>query len=101
MRINRVSSVLIVLAIAAVLPIISSHLMPTAHAKKPYTLTPFPVFTQEGNTVALVLTVNNANVSTTYQFMFFVRDPANKTSNSAIQTHTTGPNENQFSILVN
>jgi len=89
------------MALAALVPLLSAGTIPLAHAENAYTLTPFPVFTQEGNTVALVLTVNNANTSTTYRFVFVVRDPANQTSTSAVQTHITGPNENQFSILVN
>jgi hypothetical protein len=92
---------LTLVALAALVPLLCVGTIPLAHAENAYTLTPFPVFTQEGNTVALVLTVNNANTSTTYRFVFVVKDPANQTSTSAIQTHTTGPNENQFSILVN
>ena len=98
---NRFSIPLTLLTLAVLVPLILVNTVPLGRAESAYTLTPFPVFTQEGSTVALVLTVNNANTSTTYQFMFLVRDPANKTSNSAIQSHTTGPNENQFSILVN
>ncbi len=98
---NRFSIPLTLLTLAVLVPLILVNTVPLGRAESAYTLTPFPVFTQEGSTVALVLTVNNANTSTTYQFMFLVKDPANKTSNSAIQSHTTGPNENQFSILVN
>src|SRR5713101_3295466 len=98
---KRLSILLTLLTLAALAPLILVDTVPLGRAENSFTLTPFPVFTQEGSTVALVLTVNNANSSTTYQFMFFVRDPANRTSSSALQSHTTGPNENQFSILVN
>ncbi len=98
---KRFSILLTLLTLAVLVPLILVNTVPLGRAENAYTLTPFPIFSQEGSTVALVLTVNNANTSTTYQFMFLVKDPANRTSNSAIQSHTTGPNENQFSILVN
>src|SRR5215510_2986038 len=98
---KQIKVLLTIVALAALAPLLSIGTAPVAHAESAYTLTPFPVFTQEGNTVALVLTVNNANASTTYRFVFIVKDPANQTATSAVQTHTTGPNENQFSILVN
>ncbi|HZY93675.1 MAG TPA: PKD domain-containing protein [Candidatus Bathyarchaeia archaeon] len=73
----------------------------SAHAAVPqHFLTPVPVFTQEGLTITLVLTVVNALPSTAYQFSFVVRDPASRSWTSSPQNHTTAATETQFSILV-
>ena len=100
MRHERLTNSLLLLTLAAIAPLISIHVIPAAHAENAFTLTPLPAFTQEGNTISLVLTVSNANSGTTYQFMFFVTDPANQTSHSALQTYTTRQGENQFNIPV-
>ena len=47
----------------------------------------------------LILTVSNAQPSTTYQFIFKVRDPATKVWNSTVFTHTTLPGETQFPVV--
>lgn len=87
------------LAILAVLTL-STGLLSTAHADLPYSLSAVPAFTQEGNTISLVLAVNAATPSTLYQFVFSVRDPAATTFQSARQNYTTGPGENRFIILI-
>jgi PKD repeat protein len=38
--------------------------------------------------------------STTYQFLFFVRDPATKQWNSTIQSYTTFPGQTSFGIII-
>ncbi len=48
----------------------------------------------------LVLSVTNAQPSTTYQFLFFVRDPATKQWNSTVQSYTTFPGQTQFGIVI-
>jgi hypothetical protein len=101
MRQNRQIGPLLLITLIAIIPLISARTVPVAQAENNFTLTPFPAFTQEGNTISLVLTVSNANSSTTYRFVFSVKDPANKTATSALQTYTTQPGQNQFSILVN
>ncbi len=49
------------------------------YAETPYSLNSVPAFTQEGKTVSLVLTVNNAFGGTPYEFRFSVTDPAGRT----------------------
>ncbi len=70
------------------------------YADVPYSLNPVPAFTQEGKTVSLVLTVNNAFGGTPYEFRFSVTDPAGRTVQSPLQNYTTLPGQSSFSILV-
>lgn len=100
MRHDKIRDALLLLTLTAVAPLVLAHVAPLVHAESTsFTLTPVPVFTQEGNTILLVLTVSNANTSTTYQFTFSVKDPANQTSHSAVYNSPSG--QSQFSILVN
>src|SRR5260370_11904632 len=96
---KRFSILLTLLTLAALVPLILVNTVPLGRAENAYTLTPFPIFSQEGSTVALELPVNNANTSTTYQFMFLDKDPSNTTSTSPIHPHTTTPNKNKFPHL--
>ncbi len=96
---NRFSTLAIFLLIAGFTPLILAGTVGPVHAENAFTLTPLPAFTQEGNTVTLVLTVSNAN-ATTYHFIFYVTDPANQTTSSPMQNYTARPGET-FSIVVN
>ncbi len=96
---SRLTRYALLLALAALAPILSISLAPRVQADVPYSLNPVPASTQEGNTVSLVLTVSNANPSTTYEFVFFVRDPASRTFQSQPENFTTLPGQNQFSIV--
>ena len=65
-----------------------------------YSLTPVPFISQEGFAMNLVLSVQNAQPSTTYQFQFYVRDPATKQWNSTIQSYTTFPGQTNFGVII-
>ncbi len=100
MRYARVACHGLLLVLAVLAPVLSFDLVPRTHADTPYSLNPVPAFAQEGSTIALVLTVSGATVSTLYVFRFAVKDPAGKTAQSPFQNYTTSPGQNQFSILV-
>ena len=86
--------------ILGIVPALSINSISRVYAETPYSLNPVPAFTQEGRTVSLVLTVNNAFGGTPYEFRFSVTDPAGRTVQSALQNYTTSPGQNSFSILV-
>lgn len=100
MRCTKAARYALIITLATLAPILSLDLVPRVHAANPYFLTPVPVFTQEGYTITLVLTVIGANSSTFYQFRLFVRDPASRTFQSILENVTTLPGQTQFSILV-
>ena len=52
--------------------------------------------------MSLILTVSGpaSGISTTFQFRFFVKDPAGILHQSQVQNYTTTPGQSQFSILV-
>ncbi len=89
------------LAIVLVPSIIYVPMVPTARAENAFSLSPIPAFAQEGSIIALVLSDSNATGNTTYQFIFYVKDPSGVTSQSSLQTYTTRPGETHFNILVN
>ncbi len=86
--------------ILGIVPALSINSISRVYAETPYSLNPVPAFTQEGRTVSLVLTVNNAFGGTPYEFRFSVTDPAGRTVQSPLQNYTTSPGQNSFSILV-
>ena len=100
---KSITCALALLAILA-LPIV---LVPHAASAPPvigtYTLSAVPAVAQEGSTITLALTVSGFTGSTSlkFQFRFNVRDPSGLTTQSTVQNHTTAPNENEFTILVN
>jgi PKD repeat protein len=98
---NRATRFAILLALAALAPVFSLGLMPRVHAVGSYSLAPvFPGYAQEGNTIALVLTVDGAN-ATTYQFRFYVQDPSTKVVHSILENYTNFPSpQYQISIIV-
>jgi PKD repeat protein len=91
----------LVLALAIFGPIFATTSFPRAHAVGSYSLAPvFPGYAQEGNTIALVLTVDGAN-ATTYEFRFYVQDPSTKVVHSILENYTNSPNpQYQISIIV-
>src|SRR6266542_5991077 len=91
----------LLLALAIVAPVALVHMVPAALAENPYSLNPIPVFAQEGSTIALVLSDSNATGNTSYQFIFYVKDPSGQTSQSTVQSYTTRSGETHFNILVN
>ncbi len=91
---------MLLLTLAVFAPLLSINIIPRVHANTPYSLNPVPASTQEGNTVALVLTVTSATGGTLYQFRFFVTDPASRTFQSPLENYTTPAGQNQFSIVV-
>jgi hypothetical protein len=96
----RCALALVLVCLAATVPF---GQIPRVHGdSRPYSLNPVPAFTQEGNTVSLVLTVDvfGATGNGAYQFRFFVRDPASRTYQSTLQNYTTIPGQEQFNIVV-
>jgi PKD repeat protein len=91
----------LVLALAVFGPIFATSSLPRVHAVGSYSLAPvFPGYAQEGNTIALVLTVDGAN-ATTYSFRFYVQDPSTKVVHSILENYTNSPNpQYQISIIV-
>ena len=102
MRRPRVTYSVLLLSIAFLSPLVATGFLPQVHADSPYTLNPVPAYSQEGNTVSLVLTVkfNPISTTTTFVFRFSVRDPAGSTFKSQLINYTTSPGQDQFSILV-
>src|SRR5215831_4496091 len=98
MRYNRFSILAGFLIFSALVPLLLAGTIGPAHAESTFNLTPLPAYTQEGNTVLLVLTVSSAN-ATTYHSILYVLDPANVTTSSPMQNYTARPGE-QFSIVV-
>jgi len=103
LRFVRVTGYALLLTLVTLAPVLPIDLAPRVYADRPYSLNPIPAFTQEGNTVSLVLTVE-PSVSTgnavLYQFRFFVTDPASRTFQSPLQNYTTVPGQAWFSIVV-
>src|SRR5712691_10941886 len=98
-RYSKITRCTLLLTLVALAPLLSINLVPRVHANTPYSLNPVPAAAQEGNTISLVLSVNNANPSTLYQFRFFVTDPAGRTVQSALQNYTTLPVQDTFNIV--
>jgi hypothetical protein len=100
MRHARVARWTLLILALVIVPASSPLLAPRVHADVPFTLSSVPAYAQEGNAISLILTANNANGGTRYQFVFFVKDPSGKTFQSAIQNYTTLPGQNQFTLRV-
>ena len=86
-------------ALVVATSIASISLLPRAHADSPYSLNAVPSFTQEGNTVSLILSVTAAVPLTQYHFRFSVTDPAGTISQTLLN-YTTGPGQDTFNIVV-
>jgi plastocyanin len=102
-RYNRATRYVLVLALSTLTSFMAIDPFSSVHAPSlgSYSLAPvFPGYAQEGNTIALVLTVSGAN-ATTYQFRFYVQDPSTKIFHSILENYTNFPNPQfQFSIIV-
>lgn len=90
---------LILVGLVAFPSLLSTTLLPKAHADSPYSLNAVPSFAQEGNTVSLIFSVTGAAPLTQYQFRFSVTDPAG-TIVQALLNYTTGPGQDTFNIVV-
>src|SRR6266852_2748680 len=88
MRFSRITKFVLILALAALVLPLSTDLAPRVHAYPPYSLTPVPASTGEGNTVGLVLSNAGAVQNIQYRFRFFVIDAAGTT----VQVHAAGYN---------
>jgi hypothetical protein len=103
LRFRKISGYAILLTLLTLAPFMPYSPVPGVSADRPYSLSAVPSFTQEGNTVSLVLTVEpeaGAIGNTKYQFRFSVRDPAGTTFQSPLQNHTSIPGEQWFSIVL-
>jgi hypothetical protein len=100
MRHSRISRCLLLLASVSLVPALSTNLIPRAHAYPPYSLTPTPASTSEGNTVGLVLSDSSAVSNIQYRFRFYVTDPAGTTIQSIEENYTTIPGQYSFSMTV-
>ena len=103
LRFAGVTGYAVLLTLLTLAPIMPYSPVPGVSAERPYSLNAVPSFTQEGNTVSLVLTVETeagAIGNTKYQFRFFERDPASTTFQSPLQNYTAVPGEQWFSIVL-
>src|SRR6267378_2595205 len=101
MEFSRITKFVFILALAALVLPLSINLAPRVHAYPPYSLTPVPASTAEGNTVGLVLSNAGAVQNIQYRFKFFVTDPAGTTVQSIQENYTTVPGQYSFSMQVN
>jgi hypothetical protein len=75
-------------------------MVPRVHADPPFSLAAVPAFTQEGNTVSLILSATGALPNTQYGFRFSVTDPAGSIAQSLTQTYTTQSGQDTFNLVV-
>jgi hypothetical protein len=101
LRFSRITKLVLVLALAALVLPLSTNLATHVHAYPPYALTPVPASTAEGNTVGLVLLDAGAVQNIQYRFRFFVTDPAGTTVRSIQENYTTVPSQYSFTMQVN
>src|SRR6267143_1254400 len=101
MQFSRITKFILVLAFVALVFPLSTNLAPRVHAYPPYSLTPIPASTAEGNIIGLVLTNAGAVQNIQYRFRFFVTDPAGTTVQSIQENYTTVPGQYSFSMQVN
>jgi hypothetical protein len=101
MRFSRISKLVLILALAALVLPLSTNLAPRVHAYPPYSLTPVPASTAEGNTVGLILSNAGAVQNIQYRFRFSVTDPAGTTVQSIQENYTTVPGQYSFTMQVN
>ena len=87
-------------ALVVLTPLISFNMVPRVHGDPPFSLSAVPAFTQEGNTVNLILTVTGAVANTQYRFRFSVTDPAGNIAQSLSENYTTLPGQDTFNIVV-
>jgi hypothetical protein len=103
LRFAKVTGYAVLLTLLTLVPVMPYSPVPGVAADRPYSLNAVPSFTQEGNTVSLVLTVETeagAIGNTKYQFRFYVRDPASTIFQSPLQNYTAVPGEQWFSIVL-
>ncbi len=84
MRAGRSRGVVLGVALVALLAGLGTGLPPIVHAES-YKVQTFPLYSQEGSSITLVLTVSGASPTTPYEFNFTVQDPANANCTSTIQ----------------
>src|SRR6267143_65297 len=101
MRFSRITKFVLILALAALVFPVATNLAPRVHAYPPYSLTPVPASTAEGNTVGLALSNAGAVQNIQYRFRFFVTDPSGMTVQSIQENYTTVPGQYSFSMQVN
>jgi hypothetical protein len=90
---------MLLLALAVLVPVLSINPVPRVHADPPFSLTPLPAATSEGNTVSLVLSAIGAVPNLQYRFRFSVTDPAGRLVQS-LQNYTTRPGQDTFILIV-
>ncbi|HEV2120996.1 MAG TPA: LPXTG cell wall anchor domain-containing protein [Candidatus Bathyarchaeia archaeon] len=87
------------LLVVILVPVLSSNMIPRAHADPPFSLSAVPAYASEGSTVSLVLSAIGAVPNVQYRFRFSVADPAGSTVQS-LQNYTTVPGQYSFNIVV-
>src|SRR5690349_8391159 len=102
MRPSRAVTYFLLLSLVVISFFSSTSLVRRVQADSPYTLNPVPAYSQEGNSVSLVLTVKFSPVATTtsFVFRFSVKDPAAAIFQSRLINYTTVPGQDQFSVIV-
>jgi hypothetical protein len=91
---------MLLLALIVLVPLFSINLVPRAHADPPFSLSPVPAATSEGNTVSLVLSAIGAVPNIQYRFRYSVTDPAGRTVQSLLENYTTAPGQYSFTMVV-
>jgi PKD repeat protein len=95
---NKATRHVILIAFTFLAPALLASTIPRAHAAPTYSLVTIPFLGQEGTTFTVVLTVGGASGGTTYQFRFWVKDPAAKLHASVLQNYTTSAGQTQFAL---
>ena len=98
-RISRITKPIFLILFVALVPSVSTSLIPGAHADLPFVLTPSPAIASEGSSINLVLSATGASPNTLYQFRFSVTDPTGRTTQSGALNFTTG-NQDTFTMTV-
>ncbi len=101
MRHVGLSELALLLVLTTVGAVVSAGVPYIAHAASTqYRVTAFPIYSQEGSTITIVLSVGGATPSTLYEFEFLVRDPSTAIWTSNRQQYTTLLGETEFNIII-
>ena len=97
MRYTKMTRYALLLALGILGPVLSINLVPRVHAAT-YSIGTLPFIAQEGTSITIVFSVSGALGGVSYQFRFFVRDPATKIHQSILLNYTTLPGQTQFTL---
>ncbi len=92
------SRLAIILCISALVGLVTGGLPSFVHALPFYSVRAFPLYSQEGSTITIVLTVSGATPFTPYAFEFLVQDPSTRIWTSSPQQ--TLPGQTEFNVII-